>query len=262
MPFFFDSLADHPAYSVLAMLQGAFTIWMLVDTWQRGQDQIWFWVILWFQPLGPWVYFVAVKVGSLRSRNAHAAGSWLTNLLHRRPSLDVLRYQAENVPTLASRLALAERLMEAREYEEAVPLLVVALKSEPGYGHVGYSLALCHVRLGVPDAAIPLLRAVLERDPRWRDYAAWRLLIDAQVAHGAADDALGSCRGLARLSPTLENHCLLAEQLIAMGHSEEARVLLGSSLRDYDFAPGPSRRRNRRWAGEARRLLKEIAGGG
>ena len=152
--------------------------------------------------------------------------------------------------------------MEAREYQEAIPLLQAALKSEPGYGHVGYSLALCHVRLGAHDAAIPLLRDVLNRDPRWRDYAAWRLLIDAQVAHGEAEEALGSCRGLARLSPTLENHCLLAQQLIVADHPDEARVLLGSSLRDYDFAPGPSRRRNRRWAVEARRLLKEIAEGG
>ena len=70
MPFFFHSLADHPAYSVLAMLQGAFTIWMLVDTRQRGQDHIWFWVILWFQPLGPWAYFFAVKLGSDTTRSS------------------------------------------------------------------------------------------------------------------------------------------------------------------------------------------------
>ena len=54
----------------------------------------------------------------------------------------------------------------------------------------------------------------------------------------------------------------MAQQLIVADHPDEARVLLGSSLRDYDFAPGPSRRRNRRWAVEARRLLKEIAEGG
>ena len=81
------------------------------------------------------------------------------------------------------------------------------------------------------------------------------------LGHGDGEAALGSCRDLAKLSPTLENHCRLAEQLLDMGQDEEARVLLDTSLRDYEFAPGPSRRRNRRWASEARRLLKEIAAG-
>jgi hypothetical protein len=257
MPFFYHSMADHPAYSLLALLQGAFTIWMLIDSRNRGADQVWFWVILWFQPIGPWAYFFAVKLGSLRSGNALDAGSWLARLFHRRPSLDQLRYQAENVPTLASRLALADRLIEVHDYQGAVPLLEAARKAEPGYGHVCYSLALCHVRLGKPAEAIPILTEVVRRDPRWRDYHAWRLLIEAQVAHGEAEPALVSCRELARLSPTLEIQCLLAERLIEMGKADEAGVLLENALRDYDYAPGPIRRRNRRWAGEARRLLQE-----
>jgi len=32
------------------------------DCRNRGQDQTWFWVILCFQPLGAWAYFVAVKL--------------------------------------------------------------------------------------------------------------------------------------------------------------------------------------------------------
>jgi hypothetical protein len=175
--------------------------------------------------------------------------------------LEELRYQAENIPTLANRVALAKRLIELEEYEEPVPLLEAALKAEPGYGQVTYSLALCHLRLGRPDLAIPLLEGLLGRDPRWRNYDGWRLLVEARTAKGDAAGALASCRELARYSPTLENHCLLAEHLRLAGHANEARQLLERSLRDYNFAPGPIRRRNRRWAREARRLQKDIGTG-
>jgi hypothetical protein len=261
----FHALMAEGYGSVLLLLQAGFTIWMLVDCRQRGQDQTWFWVILWFQPLGAWAYFFAVKLNTMRRFHTfHASGtnSWLSTLFQRRASLEELRYQAERAPTLASRLALAERLIEKKEYSEAIPLLEAALKSEPGYSQLGYSLALCHLRLGKPEQAIPFLQDVIRRDPRWHDYEALRLLIEAQTAQGETIGALESCRELARYVPTLENHCLLAEHLIGAGQAKEARLLLDNSLRDNDFAPSSVRWRNRRWANEARRLLKDTEGKG
>jgi hypothetical protein len=259
MPLFREFFHDHPSYAILALLQGAFTIWMLLDFRRRGEDGTWFWVILWFQPLGAWAYFFAVKLGDYRGRHALPGGAWLASLFQQRASLDELRYKAEHVPTLASRLALAERLLEEEAYEEAIPFLEAALKTEPDHGQVLYSLALCHVRLGRPDQGIPFLERLLAREPRWGNDAAWRLLIEARVDRGDGAGALAACRELARLAPTLQNHCLLAEHLLAQGQADEARQLLERSLRDHDFAPGPIRRRNRRWANEARRLQKSVA---
>jgi ribosomal protein S21 len=50
---------------------------------------------------------------------------------------------------------------------------------------------------------------------------------------------------------------MLGEYLLAAGEVTEARAVLDRALRDYDFAPAPSRRRNARWARQARRLLKQ-----
>jgi hypothetical protein len=258
MPFFHELFAGHPAYAVLVVLQAALTIWMIVDCRNRGQDHTWFWVILWLQPFGAWAYFFAVKLGDLRGRQAVPGTSWLASLFERRASLDELRYKAEHVPTLTNRLALAERLIEKGAHAEAIPLLESALKTEPDHGQVLYSLALCQVRLGWADQAFPPLERLLARDPRWHNYDAWRLLVEARVVYKDGAGALAACRELARLAPTLENHCLLAEHLLAQGQAGEARLLLERSLRDHDFAPGPIRRRNRSWAAEARRLLKGI----
>jgi tetratricopeptide (TPR) repeat protein len=171
-----------------------------------------------------------------------------------------VRYKAEHIPTLANRLALAERLVEKKGFDEAIPPLETALKTEPDHGQILYLLALCHARLGRPAGALPLLEKLLARDPRWSNYVAWHLLIETHGAKGDGAGALKACRELLRLAPTLEHHCLLAEHLIQEGQADEARGLLDRSLRDHSFAPGAIRRRNRRWAGEARRLQK-IAGG-
>jgi hypothetical protein len=49
---------------------------------------------------------------------------------------------------------------------------------------------------------------------------------------------------------------MLAEYLLESGQPGQARELLDQALQDHYYAPGPLRRRNRRWAGEARRLQK------
>jgi hypothetical protein len=259
MPFYYlEYFRTQPLLGVAFLLQGLLTVWLLVDCRNRGQDQMWFWVILWFQPLGAWAYFVAVKLPQLRGHSAGPGLPGLGTLFQRRASLDELRYKAEHIPTLANRLALAQRLIEKGQYEEAVPPLREALKTEPDHGQILYSLALCHVRAGRPLEGIPHLDRLLGRDPRWSNYAGWHLLAEARAAAGDPAGALEACRGLARLAPTLQHHCLLAEHLLAAGHTGEARGLLERSLRDHDFAPTPIRRRNRRWASRARKLQKTV----
>jgi hypothetical protein len=245
-----------PFYPVALLGQLALTIWLLVDHSRRGGESIWFWVILWFQPLGAWAYFFSVKLPSMRSGSAFQSSGGLTNLFQHRASLEELRYKVEHIPTLANRLALAQRLIEKKIYDEAVLPLESALKVEPDHCQILYSLALCHARLGRPDQSLPLLEKLLAREPRWSNYIGWHLLIETRDSKGDTAGALEACRELVRLAPTLQHQCLLAEHLLIQGQSEEARNLLERSLRDYSFAPGPIRRRNRRWASEARRLQK------
>ena len=249
MHLFSEWLFHHP---VLSLVQGAFTLWMLIDCYRRSADYFWFWIILLLQPVGAWVYFFAVKVRDFSS--LQGAQSWLS--WQRRPSLEELRYQAEQRPTLATHLALGERLIEDGAYAEALPHLEAAHAREPEHCQVLYALARCHRELGRQGEAVPLLEKIIARDRAWSDYKAWRLLVEVRDQSGERPEALAACRELARISPTLRHRCLLAEHLLHEGLSEEARKLLEQSLEAYRFSPGPVRRLNRRWAGEARRLLK------
>src|SRR5579885_3611992 len=112
-------------YQGIELAFGAFTLWMLVDAYRRPAEGYWFWVILFLPVLGPLAYFIAVKVADYPALRE-------LSFLQRRPGLEELRYRADHTPTLASHLGLAERLVECREYEEAVPHLEAVLAQEPG----------------------------------------------------------------------------------------------------------------------------------
>src|SRR5438552_4689299 len=146
MPFF-HHLTE---WTILGVAQAALTIWMLVDANRRGVEPAWFWAILFFQPLGAWAYFFAYKVHDFRVRSP-----WLADLFHRRPSLEELRHRANQSPTPANWLALAERLIEVKEDAEALPHLEAVLSREPEHCQSLYLLAVAHRRLGQPALAVP-----------------------------------------------------------------------------------------------------------
>ncbi|HEV3118420.1 MAG TPA: tetratricopeptide repeat protein [Gemmataceae bacterium] len=238
--------------SPLWIAQLAFTIWMLVDAHRRGVEFYWFWLILVFQPLGAWVYFILYKAKELRGGQG-----WLANLFHRPPSLQELRHRTERLPTIANRLELGERLVDAGEYAEALPHLEAVLARESEHCQALYALAEAHRGLGHPEQAVTPLQKLIARHSGWSDYKAWNALIHVRDICGDQDGALGACRDLARIAPTLEHKCLLAEHLLATGQKEEAGRVLAQGLDDFRYTTGLSRRRDRKWLGKAKQLTKQ-----
>jgi hypothetical protein len=172
-------------------------------------------------------------------------------------SLDALRRSVERSPTVANRLALAERLMEKREHADAIPHLESVLAIEPDYCAVLHALAECRLATGAPEQAVAPLKKLIARDYRWANYRAWRTLMDVHLARGQPADALSACREFEKHQPTLENKCLLAEHLLDNNLPGEAAQLLEHALEDHQYVPWNTRWRNWRWAREARRLLAD-----
>lgn len=258
MPYFNNYWLElSPLYAV----QAAMTIWMLYDAGQRRAEQHWYWIILWLQPFGAWVYFFSHKVKDFQ-RGSHPFGErpsgWFAGLFHRRPSLDQLRREAERLPTPANWLELADRLVETGAYAEALPHLENVLKREPELCRALFLTAQCHRGLGHDELALPLLQKVVACQPTWGDYEAWHTLIDVLQATGDRAAALAQCRELARLAPRLQHQCLLAEHLVDTGDRGEARRIVEKGLDDYRYMTGASRSHDRRWVGKAKQILKEL----
>jgi hypothetical protein len=254
MHLFRDLFAGAPHVGqVLGLLQLAFTVWMMVDAYQRRVEPFWYWVILIFQPIGAWVYFFAVKVRTLRLPTLRRAAP-----AERRLSLDELRYRVERTPTLANRFALAQRLSDKGAPAEAIPHLEAVLAIEPDYCAALHALAECRLATGAAEQAVAPLERLIRRDPRWADYRAWRTLVEVHQARGQPADALTTCRELEKRLPTLENKCLLAEHLLDTGRPAEAVPLLDEALADHRYAPWGARWHDRRWSRAARRLLAEV----
>src|SRR6516162_2342670 len=91
-------------YPYLSLAAVALTVWALVDLSTRHVPAFWVWVILLLPGVGALAYLLAFVRPNLAGRG----GSWFTS----RPSLEELRFRAEQAPTLTNHLALAERLIE------------------------------------------------------------------------------------------------------------------------------------------------------
>jgi len=245
MGYFYSLVAEFPILSVLHL---ALVVWMLVDAHRRAVDFYWYCIILAVPLAGPLAYFLVFKAPEIHG--------W-RNLFQPKTSLHELRYRADQTPTLANHLALAQRLIEQKDYAGALPHLEKAHPMEPEHSQVMYSLAVCYKELGHADKAVPLLERIIRRDRTWSDYAAWRTLIETREEKGNKESALKTCRDLVKLAPSIRHRCLLAEHLLAAGHADEARQLLDQALQDHYYAPGPLRRRNSHWASKARRLQKQ-----
>jgi len=237
----------------LYFFQTLFMLWMVLDCYRRGAEMFWFWIIFFVPLVGAWAYFLAVKVHDLRRFDGFAFWPFQS-----RPSLNELKFHVQRAPTTANNLVLAERLMEEGEHEAAIPCLEAVLTREPGYCQALYALAVCHAEANRLDQAEPLLQKNIARDAGWRNYQAWRLLVDIRTQAGNYEGALAACRDLVRLSPTLEHKCLLAEHLLEQGRRDEAGRVLDEGVGFYQYAPWSIKWRNRRWLSVARRMQKEL----
>jgi hypothetical protein len=246
-------MAEH-YHQALYLLQGAFTLWMLIDAFRRGEGY-WPWIILFVPVLGPWGYFFVVMLPRWTGGR-----SWSLPSFRRGPSLDELRFRTEQSPTLANHLDLAERLVQREAHAEAVPHLDEVLAREPDHCRALFLLATCHAERGQRDKAIACLEQIVACERYWSNYAAWYVLIELRGEAGDTNGAADSCRELTRLSPILRHQCLLAECLLVADQPGEARQVLDAALREHQYAPTNVRWRNWRWASQARRLLREMDG--
>ncbi len=238
---------------ILFFLQTGFSLYLVVDAIRRGAAYYWYPIIM--MPFGEWVYFFTIKIHDPELDWARELYKKLTT---RKVTLDERRYRVQQSPSFTHKIELAQALHDAGAHAEAAELFAEVLEMQADSREALYGLALARIALREYEEAIPRLRELIELDPSFRDYAAYSDLADALAQIGRLKEAHELLEGLVTKSPRLGHRVLYAHYLLAGDRRDEAREELEAGLHEYRHAPKYVKRKNRAWAGRAKKMLRQV----
>lgn len=214
--------------SFFLQAQLLFSLWMLVDCYRRGAARYWYPIIL--LPFGELLYLFQVK---LAERDGRVGG----RVPRAAAVLEGLRVRADQTPSFANRLRLGQALHDHHEFDEALEVFRVTHEQDPTSHDARYGLALCLSHANQHHTAISHLEHIVDAQPSYGDYAAWRALIATLTRAGDIEAAIEEARALERASASLSHSVLLAERLAAGERPNEARDVIKRALEAYASAP-------------------------
>jgi hypothetical protein len=238
---------------VLGVLLLGLQIVLMIDCLRNQRDIYWLW-ILWVVPLlGAiiyWFYF-------------HWSGSHLEHALFRRGNerrrIEELEAAATHVGNAANFEELGDALWRQKRFAEAERNYRAALTKDANLRDARARLGYCLTALGKPAEAWPLMESVINER---RDHDHEHLLHQAARCRRNMGDLAGA---RAYYEEYLTRHSYfepqveLAEVLIELGEKDEAARICQEVISDLKLSPPYVRRRQGRFAGRARRLLRRIA---
>ncbi|MCP4654674.1 MAG: tetratricopeptide repeat protein [bacterium] len=182
----------------------------------------------------------------------------LKRLTRKKVTVEQLRFQLDQTPSFSNTLSLAQALHDRELFSEAAELFERALKIDSDSKAALYGLALCLIGLHDHVPAIGHLRELIALEPSFQDYAAWSNLAYALSETGRQEEALELLGRLVDSSPRLTHRLLYAHYLMQDGLRERAREQIEEGLIEYRQAPPFLKRRNRAYARQAKRMLRQL----
>jgi len=241
--------------SLLGLLWVAFKTWMFVDAVRRGADQRWYWIIL-LMPGGAFYYAYAIK---LQDPQVEMAKQRLLDHLQQPPPVEELQRRYDETPSAENRIRLAQGLYDAGRYVEAHGHFEAVLDRRPDDKDALFGFGLCCLEVGEPEDAVTALEQLVERQPSYREFAAYRELARALWDSGEEGACLEALVELERLAPRLPHQVLRAQYLRRAGQPIEARDLLRRAIGEEKAQPSHIRRMHRGWMRRAKRMLGELS---
>ncbi len=234
----------------LALLYGAFTLWMLVDAVRRRE---FLWIVLILAGFGIFYYFYVYRTGSTAEQGFELPGAAkrkrIKELQAQIHHLDnaVHHYQLGDIYFRQGKFALAEKCYRAALARDASDIDARA--------HLGQ----CLLRLKRAAEARSLLEGVCAEDPK-HDYGySMMALAESLTALGEPDAALTIWLKVTALHSYPRAKVQLAGLYLAKNQRDLARTELNEVLADDAHAPAFQRRRDRVWVGRARSLASKAA---
>lgn len=238
--------------NLLLYLSIAFNGWMLLDALRRRAPLLWFIVLL--TPIGGLIYFVSVKLRDFGVRpSLQPAAETIPP-----PDLVALRQAAKDSPSFKNRTALAWALLETGDAAGAHALFEKALQSHPNDPEAMLGCGAAFMAERRPEAAVEPLSRILERNFRYRDFQAARLLTRALLEDGQGEAAIALAQRIADHSRRYLHRLELAQLHYRLGDAEAARLTAVALLSEWDREPGQRRERCAHIAAQAQHLLREL----
>lgn len=234
---------------------------MIVDAIRRRVEPFWY-VILLF-PAGALIYFFFVKLKitellpiapeqTLPTQRAEDAQEPTTTIIER------FREEVQQSPSYTNRVKLAKALFANKQFEEAAGFFTLARKTHPREREAIYGLGLCQLELNRNKEAIETLSDLLDLNLEYDDYKAAQILVQTLWYEGQREEAFLLLDEIKERSPELRHRIVIAHYLIKDGLKERAIEVLEEALSRFNRASEYIRKREGRWATEARGLLRNL----
>ena len=235
---------------LLGVATFAFSIWMAVDCWRRGAEWFWFWIILFFQPLGAILYFFLHYWKGSRLEY----GLWQRLMSGGR--IREAKARAHHLDTSAAYEELGDLYASSEKWADAEAAYRESLQRDAGNLHAQVRRGYALLALDRAEEAWPLLGAAYQKSPGFDDDKLIRHLARCQAMRGNFVDAGNLYEYFLGQHSYTEVQLEYAEALMKSGKTAEGRKALEELIRDAEFAPKYQRRRDGKWVREAKRLLK------
>jgi hypothetical protein len=228
---------------------------MLVDAMsRRGVSRYWYFIIL--MPFGEVFYFFKYKI---HDPDMAWLKSPFAGLLVKPLTIDELRFNMEQSPSVANKVALAQALYEEDQYREAASIFSEALRQDESSSEILYGLAVSHIGLNELEDAVEALKKLVEIDPKYSEYDGWAKLALALWETGRRQEALDVLSRLVSSSPRIQHRMLYAYYLGKNGVRGKAQEELVTAIREFEYSPRYLKRRNQPFVKQAKEMLQRLS---
>jgi hypothetical protein len=226
----------------------------LIHFFRRRPDGFWFFVILFFGPLGAAIYFIAEVVPDfdlLRASFRRAA---------RRRRVKELEAIVEENGAVGNLEELADLSFDEGQFARARELYDKLLKvSRPTSVDPFYKRGLSALALGDASAAVADLEKVMASEPKYDFYRATGMLASAYALAGQPQQAEAQFQAATGISTLSETYFNYATFLADQKRTDEARQWAQRILDKKKTMPRFAQRRERPWFQKAKALIKKLA---
>lgn len=230
----------------------------MIHYFRNRPEGYWFWIILFFGPVGAIIYFFAVVLSDVRGGSIE--GRVHAGMSERRRARQLAAKVNVGEALPYEFFELGEIQYKQKRFDQAVRNLNQAVKLDPDNKDARYFLGLSLSHIGNYMEGGRHLEQLVMKDPRFKFGEAMHALARCYRDAGESQAAVAAYKRVLAQSHFAEARYNLAELLVKDGKSKEALTELERLIRDAETTelPAYQRRSEKAWVRKAKALMATI----